>query len=137
MNHDIPAHGLRSLVHNSAAVFIVFAFSFFKPETRRDWRTLGGFSPFIVALFVEMYGSSRSPSLSSRDGSVAGFPVSTRWDMTPDPRGTSCWDSRAIRWPVVGVVVLTALRRRMRAHEVIATHLDRMARSLESRESVE
>ena len=37
-------------------MFILFAFSFFKPKTRRDWRTLGGFSAFIVALFVEMYG---------------------------------------------------------------------------------
>jgi protein-S-isoprenylcysteine O-methyltransferase Ste14 len=39
-----------------SAVFIIFAFSFFKPRTRRDWRTFGGFSAFIVALFVEMYG---------------------------------------------------------------------------------
>ncbi len=56
MNHDIPAYGLWSLVVINSAVFILFAFSFFKPKTRRDWRTLGGFSAFIVALFVEMYG---------------------------------------------------------------------------------
>jgi protein-S-isoprenylcysteine O-methyltransferase Ste14 len=36
--------------------FILFAFSFFKPRTRRDWRTFGSFAAFIVALFVEMYG---------------------------------------------------------------------------------
>jgi protein-S-isoprenylcysteine O-methyltransferase Ste14 len=40
----------------NSAVFIIFAFSFFKPRTKRDWRTFGGFSAFIVALFVEMYG---------------------------------------------------------------------------------
>ena len=57
MNHEpIPAYGLWSLVIINAAIFIVFAFSFFKPRTRRDWRTFGTFSAFIVALFVEMYG---------------------------------------------------------------------------------
>jgi protein-S-isoprenylcysteine O-methyltransferase Ste14 len=34
----------------------MFAFSFFKPATKRDWRTFSAFSAFIVALFVEMYG---------------------------------------------------------------------------------
>jgi len=58
MNHaqDLPAYGLCSLVMINSAVFIIFAFSFFKPRTKRDWRTFGGFSAFIVALFVEMYG---------------------------------------------------------------------------------
>ncbi len=40
----------------NSAFFIFFAFSFFKPQSRRDWRTLGLFSAFIVALFTEMYG---------------------------------------------------------------------------------
>lgn len=56
MNHDIPAYGLWSLVFIDSAIFIFFAFSFFKPKTTRDWRTFGTFSAFIVALFVEMYG---------------------------------------------------------------------------------
>jgi methanethiol S-methyltransferase len=58
MNHgqDIPAYGLWSLVIIDSAFFLFFAFSFFKPKTRRDWRTFGTFSAFIVALFVEMYG---------------------------------------------------------------------------------
>lgn len=56
MNHDIPAYGLWSLVLTNSAVFILFAFSFFKPRTKRDWRTFGSFSAFVVALFVEMYG---------------------------------------------------------------------------------
>ncbi len=50
------AYGLWSLVAIDSLVFILFAFSFFKPSTRRDWRTLGGFSAFVVALFAEMYG---------------------------------------------------------------------------------
>ena len=51
-----PAYGLWSLVILNSLLFIFFAFSFFKPQTTRDWRTFGAFSAFIVALFVEMYG---------------------------------------------------------------------------------
>jgi protein-S-isoprenylcysteine O-methyltransferase Ste14 len=50
------AYGLWSLVLINSAFFIFFAFSFFKPQSRRDWRTLGMFSAFVVALFTEMYG---------------------------------------------------------------------------------
>ena len=58
MDHGqaISAYGLWTLVIINSAIFILFAFSFFKPKTKRDWRTFGGFSAFIVALFVEMYG---------------------------------------------------------------------------------
>ena len=58
MSHgqDAPAYGLWLLVILNSAVFVLFAFSFFKPKTKRDWRTFGSFSAFIVALFVEMYG---------------------------------------------------------------------------------
>lgn len=56
MSHDTPAYGLWPLVIINSAVFVIFAFSFFKPRTTRDWRTFGTFSAFIVALFVEMYG---------------------------------------------------------------------------------
>lgn len=54
--HGEPAYGLWMLVVLNSAIFIVFAFSFFKPRTKRDWRTFGTFSAFIVALFAEMYG---------------------------------------------------------------------------------
>ena len=54
--HDTPAYGLWTLVILNSAIFIMFAFSFFKPQTARDWRTFGAFAAFIVALFVEMYG---------------------------------------------------------------------------------
>lgn len=56
MNHAQSAYGLWSLVVFNSAVFILFAFSFFKPATARDWRSFSAFSAFIVALFVEMYG---------------------------------------------------------------------------------
>jgi protein-S-isoprenylcysteine O-methyltransferase Ste14 len=56
MTHDAPAYGLWMLVVLNSAIFLMFAFSFFKPQTARDWRTFGAFGAFIVALFVEMYG---------------------------------------------------------------------------------
>ena len=56
MNASPPAYGLWLLVVINSAVFIIFAFSFFKPRTPRDWRSFGAFSAFIVALFTEMYG---------------------------------------------------------------------------------
>lgn len=52
----VPAYGLWTLVIVNAAVFIIFAFSFTRPRTRRDWRSFGAFSAFLVALFTEMYG---------------------------------------------------------------------------------
>lgn len=53
--HD-SAYGLWSLVVLNSAIFIIFAFSFTKPKSSRDWRSLGAFSAFVVALFTEMYG---------------------------------------------------------------------------------
>ncbi|HUG98113.1 MAG TPA: isoprenylcysteine carboxylmethyltransferase family protein [Gammaproteobacteria bacterium] len=56
MGTDAPAYGLWLLVFVNSAIFILFAFSFFKPRTSRDWRSFGAFSAFVVALFTEMYG---------------------------------------------------------------------------------
>jgi protein-S-isoprenylcysteine O-methyltransferase Ste14 len=53
---EAAAYGLWSLVVINSAIFIIFAFSFTKPRTKRDWRSFSAFSAFIVALFVEMYG---------------------------------------------------------------------------------
>jgi protein-S-isoprenylcysteine O-methyltransferase Ste14 len=56
MTDDVPAYGLWALVVINSAVFIMFAYSFTKPQSPRDWRSFGAFSAFIVALFTEMYG---------------------------------------------------------------------------------
>ncbi|HMS23143.1 MAG TPA: isoprenylcysteine carboxylmethyltransferase family protein [Candidatus Levybacteria bacterium] len=53
---EAPAYGLWPLVIINAGVFIIFAFSFTKPKTSRDWRSFGMFSSFIIALMTEMYG---------------------------------------------------------------------------------
>jgi len=56
MTHDAPAYGLWSLVIINVAIFAIFAYSFTRPRTARDWRSFGAFAGFLVALFVEMYG---------------------------------------------------------------------------------
>jgi methanethiol S-methyltransferase len=96
MSGDIPAYGLWLLVVVNSAVFILFAFSFFKPATARDWRSFGAYSAFIVALFVEMYGfpltlyllagwlGSRFPQLDplSHDAGHL-WPALFGWTMNP------------------------------------------------------
>jgi protein-S-isoprenylcysteine O-methyltransferase Ste14 len=56
MSNEASAYGLWSLVLINSIVFILFAYSFFKPRTTRDWRSFGAFSAFLIALFTEMYG---------------------------------------------------------------------------------
>ncbi len=56
MSNGPASYGLWSLVVVNSVVFILFAYSFFKPRTARDWRSFGAFSAFLVALFTEMYG---------------------------------------------------------------------------------
>jgi protein-S-isoprenylcysteine O-methyltransferase Ste14 len=54
MDHDsAPAYGLWSLVVINSLVFIIFAFSFTKPKTARDWRSFG---PFHVASNILIFG---------------------------------------------------------------------------------
>ena len=50
------AYGLWPLVILNTALFALFAASFFHPRTGRDWRAMGAFTAFLLALFTEMYG---------------------------------------------------------------------------------
>lgn len=49
-------YGFWTMTIVMSVIFIVFAFSFTRPKNWRDWRSLGAFSAFVVALFAEMYG---------------------------------------------------------------------------------
>lgn len=53
---EAQAYGLWPLVVVNAGIFVMFAFSFTKPKSPRDWHSLGVFSAFVLALFTEMYG---------------------------------------------------------------------------------
>jgi protein-S-isoprenylcysteine O-methyltransferase Ste14 len=54
---NIPyGYGFWSLVIFNAAFFVIFVLSFLTPLRRREWRSFGVYSAFIVALFTEMYG---------------------------------------------------------------------------------
>jgi hypothetical protein len=41
MTHEASGYGLWTLVVLNSALFLMFAFSFFKPQSGRDWRTFG------------------------------------------------------------------------------------------------
>src|SRR3989344_2105746 len=56
MADSLPPYGLWPLVIIVSLVLIFIAASFMRPKTPWDWRALGVFSAFIVALFTEMYG---------------------------------------------------------------------------------
>lgn len=53
---DKYAYGLWGTVIVNILVFGIFTYTAFKPTTKRDWRTLGAFTAFMVALFSEMFG---------------------------------------------------------------------------------
>lgn len=50
------AYGMWPLVMINAGIFIFFVLSFLKPKRRWEWRSMGTYSAFVVALFTEMYG---------------------------------------------------------------------------------
>ena len=53
---SMPFYGFWNLVAIHSGIFLIFVFAFFQPGNRRDWRTFGTFSAFVIALFTEMYG---------------------------------------------------------------------------------
>ncbi|GBD91033.1 isoprenylcysteine carboxyl methyltransferase (ICMT) family protein [bacterium BMS3Abin04] len=54
--HGSYDYGLWLVVLINVIIFTVFTFAFIKPSKKYEWRSLGVFTAFVVALFTEMYG---------------------------------------------------------------------------------
>lgn len=50
------AYGFWTMVAFSILITLFLTFSFIKPKNKFEWRSMGAFLGFIVALFTEMYG---------------------------------------------------------------------------------
>lgn len=53
---DVYDYGVWTMSIVSIVFFTIFAVGFFLPRKKREWRALGVFEAFIVALYAEMYG---------------------------------------------------------------------------------
>lgn len=49
-------YGWWGLVVFHLALFLFFGLTYLRPMRRREWRSLGAYAAFIVALYTEMYG---------------------------------------------------------------------------------
>lgn len=49
-------YGWWGLVAFHVVLFLFFGLTYLRPTRRREWRSLGAYAAFIVALYTEMYG---------------------------------------------------------------------------------
>jgi len=49
-------YGFWSLVLVNVGIFVLLTLSYLTPVKRREWRSFGVFTAFVIALFTEMYG---------------------------------------------------------------------------------
>jgi protein-S-isoprenylcysteine O-methyltransferase Ste14 len=54
--HESYDYGIWSMVVFNVMLFGAFVLGFLRPKKKYEWRTLGAFAAFIIALFTEMYG---------------------------------------------------------------------------------
>src|SRR3972149_3929557 len=53
---QVSDYGFWGAVLASAAFFTLFALAFLRPRGRGEWRSMGVWTAFLVALFTEMFG---------------------------------------------------------------------------------
>lgn len=53
---DQYAYGLWGRVLVNIVFLVGFTYHIFKPQAKREWRSMGAYTAFAVALFTEMYG---------------------------------------------------------------------------------
>jgi protein-S-isoprenylcysteine O-methyltransferase Ste14 len=53
---DSYAYGMWLFVAVNTGIIVFFTLSYLKPKRRWEWRSMGAFGAFTVALFTEMYG---------------------------------------------------------------------------------
>ncbi len=63
--HDTYAYGLWGAVLFNVLFALAFAVSFLAQRRKREWRSMGLLSAFIVALFTEMFGLPYFSSLTA------------------------------------------------------------------------
>jgi protein-S-isoprenylcysteine O-methyltransferase Ste14 len=56
MQKGVYEYGMWPIAIFMVLFFTIFVISFFKPKKKREWRNLGIFEAFIIALYAEMYG---------------------------------------------------------------------------------
>ncbi len=54
--HESYDYGLWLMVVFNILIFGIFVLGFLRPKKKYEWRTLGVYAAFIIALFTEMYG---------------------------------------------------------------------------------
>ncbi|GAA3478036.1 hypothetical protein [Streptomyces yanii] len=72
------AYGLWPLVVLNTLLFVVFAASFFHPKTQRDWRAMGAYSAFLVALFTLFARTEAASTITELQSSPPRAPISSR-----------------------------------------------------------